>query len=72
MGRKYRYKSAVLYVKKYKSANADSWGTFFTDRKGYERAYTTEALPLGHATEEEAQRALDAFAAAQGLKEARK
>ena len=71
-GKKYRYKSVVLYVKQYPAPNAESWGTFFVDRRGYERAYTTIGLPLGHATEAEAQAALDAFAAAQGLREARK
>ena len=72
MGKKYKYKGRVLFVRRYSAANSAAWATFFVDRMGIERAYTTNGLPLGAATEAEAQAELDAFAAAQGLKEARK
>ena len=71
-GKRYRYKNTVLFVREYKAVNAMAWATFFVDRMGRDRAYTTAGLTLGHATEEEAQAELDAFAAAQGLKEVRK
>ena len=72
MGKKYKYKGRVLFVRRYSAANSAAWATFFVDRMGIERAYTTDGLTLGHPTAEEAQAELDAFAAAQGLKEARK
>ena len=72
MGKRYRYKNTVLFIREYKAVNAMAWATFFVDRMGRDRAYTTAGLTLGHTSEAEAQAELDAFAAAQGLKEARK
>lgn len=72
MGKKYKYKGRVLFVRRYPAVNSEKWATFFVDRMGIERAYTTDGLPLGAATEAEAQEALDLFAAAQGLKEVRR
>ncbi|MCR5336652.1 MAG: hypothetical protein K6E42_08925 [Synergistes sp.] len=70
-GKKYRYKGRVLFVRQYKAANGEAWATYFVDRMGIERAYTTTGMPLGQATEADAQAALDAFAAANGLKAVR-
>lgn len=72
MGKKYKFKGRVLFVRRYPAVNSEKWATYFVDRLGIERVYTTDGLPLGAATEVEAQAELDAFAAAQGLKEARK
>lgn len=71
-GKRYRYKNTVLFVKEYKAVNSAAWATFFVDRMGRDRAYTTAGLTLGHTSESDAQAELDAFASAQGLKEARK
>ena len=67
-GKKYRYKNTVLFVREYKAVNVMAWATFFVDRMGRDRAYTTAGLTLGHVTEAEAQAELDAFAAAHELK----
>ena len=72
MAKRYRYKSKVLFVKAYEADNATAYATFFTDKKGIDRAYVTDGLSLGHTSAEKAQYELDQFAAAKGLKAVQK
>ena len=71
-GKKYEYKGRVLFVREYPAVNGPRWATYFKDLRGIDRLYTTEGLTMGHTTEAQAQYELDQFAAAKGLKEARK
>jgi|GEM_PF-7052428 len=72
-GKRYVYKGRVLFVREYETVNSTAWGVYFVDKKGFERMYmshTEPAITLGYQSEENAQYALDQFAAAYNLPEA--
>lgn len=72
-GKRYVYKGRTLFVREYETVNSTAWGVYFVDKKGIERMYmshTEPAITLGYQSEENAQYALDQFAAAYNLPEA--
>lgn len=72
-GKRYVYKGRTLFVREYETVNSTAWGVYFVDKKGFERMYmshTEPAITLGYQSEENAQYALDQFAAAYNLPEA--
>ena len=74
-GKRYVYKGRTLYVREYETVNSTAWGVYFVDKKGIKRMYmshTEPAITLGYQSEENAQYALDQFAAAYNLPEAKR
>lgn len=74
-GKRYVYKGRTLFVREYETVNSTAWGVYFVDKKGFERMYMSHKEPsitLGYPSEERAQYALDQFAAAYSLPEAKK
>ncbi|KEJ93187.1 hypothetical protein [Synergistes jonesii] len=72
-GKRYVYKGRTLFVREYETVNSTAWGVYFVDKKGIKRMYmshTEPAITLGYQSEENAQYALDQFAAAYNLPEA--
>ncbi|MDY2985911.1 MAG: hypothetical protein SOR75_11380 [Synergistes jonesii] len=72
-GKRYVYKGRTLFVREYETVNSTAWGVYFVDKKGFERMYMSHkepAITLGYQSEENAQYALDQFAAAYRLPEA--
>lgn len=74
-GKRYVYKGRTLFVREYETVNSTAWGVYFVDKKGIKRMYmshTEPAITLGYQSEENAQYALDQFAAAYNLPEAKR